>query len=305
MTRHFVPFSDSWRMPIDIHVSRGVVEDGLLFICGQCDLDAEGRPQRPNDLAAQTEVALDHLVEVVRQAEMTDASLDHLHVFYRHDGSIDEAAYGQEVARLLPGDGRPTTVLTPVPAFFYPGVAVEIDAVLSRRPAFRYVQGQGGNTEDAVDDFSTKLKALDGVIEDLCKLTIYLDAGMTEAERAMARDIIEAGSGSCPSTSVIVPNLGPNRIRIDGIAATEGRVESRDQNGLKAVRVGRTIFIGGLLALDHKNRVMRPEDLSAQTHLVMDSLGQHLAAFGADFEHLVKVNTYYRSDGAPRRCTRT
>ena len=129
MKRHFIPFSSSWRMPIDIRVSRGVVGEGSLFICGQCDLDAEGRPQRPGDLSAQSEVALDHLLDVVRQAGLKARDLAHLHVFYRCDGSVDERGYEAALAEALPAEARPTTVLTPVPDFFYPGVEVEIDAI--------------------------------------------------------------------------------------------------------------------------------------------------------------------------------
>lgn len=317
-------------MPIDIKVSRGVACDGLLFACGQCDLDAEGRPQRPGDLAAQTKVALAHLLDVLKQGGRAPRDLAHLHVFYRSDGTIDERAYEAQIASELPLEARPVTVLTPVPAFFYPGVEVEIDAVAcagqdpqslkpntgafppaTRRDGLIFVRGGAeaassdlaAGARAAADSLKGNLEALGAGPEDLCKLTVYLPVETSEPERAAARRALHTVLPQPATTCVVLPNLGRNgnAIRLEGLAAdrTSAAWQPRavGDGELQAVRCGRLLFIGGLPALDHKNRVLRPHDLSAQTHLAMESLGQHLAAFGTDFEHLVKVNTYYRSPG--------
>jgi enamine deaminase RidA (YjgF/YER057c/UK114 family) len=62
------------------------------------------------------------------------------------------------------------------------------------------------------------------------------------------------------------------------------------RHGLK---VGDLVFLGGQVSLTPFGAVIDPGDIEAQTHTAMQNIGRVLAEFGMDFEHLVKVNTFY------------
>ncbi len=52
-----------------------------LFCSGQDAVDADGKPQHPDDMAAQLELALDNLEAIVSAADMTLASIVRLNVY--------------------------------------------------------------------------------------------------------------------------------------------------------------------------------------------------------------------------------
>jgi enamine deaminase RidA (YjgF/YER057c/UK114 family) len=53
----------------------------LLVCSGQDAVDGEGNPQHPGDMAAQLEMALDNLEEVVAAADMTIANIVRLNAY--------------------------------------------------------------------------------------------------------------------------------------------------------------------------------------------------------------------------------
>jgi enamine deaminase RidA (YjgF/YER057c/UK114 family) len=56
---------------------------------------------------------------------------------------------------------------------------------------------------------------------------------------------------------------------------------------------GRTVYIAGQLGLDLDNRLVgAPGDFSAQCEKAFENLGAALAAVGADFTDIVKINNY-------------
>lgn len=55
---------------------------------------------------------------------------------------------------------------------------------------------------------------------------------------------------------------------------------------------GRTVFISGQIALDQSGNVVGPHDFRAQTQQVFENLKAALAAVGADFTRVVKLNMY-------------
>ena len=55
---------------------------------------------------------------------------------------------------------------------------------------------------------------------------------------------------------------------------------------------GRTIYVGGQNAADAEGNLVGKGDLSAQTVQVLKNIQTALAACGADFSHLVKLNIY-------------
>src|SRR3989442_2620813 len=58
------------------------------------------------------------------------------------------------------------------------------------------------------------------------------------------------------------------------------------------VHSGRTIHIGGQVALDHSGKVVGKNDFVAQSTQVFENLKLELAAAGATFDNLVKVTTF-------------
>ena len=55
---------------------------------------------------------------------------------------------------------------------------------------------------------------------------------------------------------------------------------------------GKTVYIAGQVAFDATGAVVGKQDFIAQTRQVMENLKAALAAAGATFENVVKVNTY-------------
>ena len=55
---------------------------------------------------------------------------------------------------------------------------------------------------------------------------------------------------------------------------------------------GKTVYIAGQVAFDRSGNVVGAGDFKAQTRQVLENLKAALAAAGATFENVVKVNTY-------------
>jgi enamine deaminase RidA (YjgF/YER057c/UK114 family) len=63
---------------------------------------------------------------------------------------------------------------------------------------------------------------------------------------------------------------------------------------VEPVAPGRIIFISGQLGLDTENRIVgAPGDFRAQAEQTFVNLKNALAAVGADFTHVVKLNNYF------------
>ena len=58
------------------------------------------------------------------------------------------------------------------------------------------------------------------------------------------------------------------------------------------ITYGRTIFIAGQVALDQAGKIVGRHDFRAQTQQVFENLKAALAAVGADFTCVVKLNMY-------------
>jgi len=58
---------------------------------------------------------------------------------------------------------------------------------------------------------------------------------------------------------------------------------------------GKMIFISGQVAMDKQSRVLGAGDLRVQTEQALNNLKTALAAAGADFSHVVKLNWYVKN----------
>ena len=72
----------SWSVKLGFDQAE-LVEDHqrLLVVSGQDAVDTDGTPQHPGDMAAQLEMALDHLDAILDAAEMTPADVVRLNAY--------------------------------------------------------------------------------------------------------------------------------------------------------------------------------------------------------------------------------
>jgi enamine deaminase RidA (YjgF/YER057c/UK114 family) len=217
MTRRFVGFDDSYRVPVPVNVSRGVLCGPHFHVCGQLHMDGEGRAQDAGDLEAQTVGTMRRLYDVFGHARVPIADMTQLHVFYRNDGSIDEAAYGESVAGHLSRDARPIIVLTPIDSFPSAGIEVEIDAIAVSATERADGVGPGGaaarrhgevvyaqampadtgadpaaQTTSALVDLFAALHGAGVGPGDICRLAAYARADLSPADHAACLDRLGA-----------------------------------------------------------------------------------------------------------------
>jgi 2-iminobutanoate/2-iminopropanoate deaminase len=64
-------------------------------------------------------------------------------------------------------------------------------------------------------------------------------------------------------------------------------------------RVGNLVITGGQLSADANGNVIGNGDIEVQTRNVFENLTSVLREAGADWSHVVKLNTYYLYDGPP------
>jgi enamine deaminase RidA (YjgF/YER057c/UK114 family) len=75
-------------------------------------------------------------------------------------------------------------------------------------------------------------------------------------------------------------------------ANPRGLAQPRGYAHVVAVRGGKTVFVAGQVALDEKGELVGKGDLKAQAVRVFENLRIALRAAGADFDDVVKLNTY-------------
>ena len=72
----------------------------------------------------------------------------------------------------------------------------------------------------------------------------------------------------------------------------EGVSPARGYSHVVSVSGGRTVYVSGQIALDAEGNIVGPGDFGAQAAQVFANLKAALAAAGATFEDVVKMNTY-------------
>lgn len=179
----------------------------------------------------------------------------------------------------------------------------------------RHAGDLAAQTAAAMGHLGRVLAALGADAGDLVKLAaFYVPDGRTEEDRLLA-DLarhLPAGRPGPVVTAVPVPALAyPGlTVEIEGIAmrGADGRRLERQAApaaGLPplpppfshGLRCGEMIFVGGTSALDREGRVAAAGDIVRQSTLVMDRIGDLLAALGADHDDAVKINSYYAGGG--------
>jgi 2-iminobutanoate/2-iminopropanoate deaminase len=66
----------------------------------------------------------------------------------------------------------------------------------------------------------------------------------------------------------------------------------KDFGYAQAVKVGRTLYVSGCVAVDAQGKLVAPGDMAAQLRAVYQNLRATLKAHGAGFEHVVRENIF-------------
>lgn len=137
--RHIhVPFEALWSMRIPVPYSLFLRAGGLGWSCGQCPLDREGAVAMPDDGPAQARLVVRRAEATLRGAGMGADDL-RMAVVY-HDLADPEGALA-----ILRAAFGPQVLMVPVacPAFYYPGMRIEVDLFADRGGSLRFGTGPG------------------------------------------------------------------------------------------------------------------------------------------------------------------
>ncbi|AZM46707.1 enamine deaminase RidA [Streptomyces sp. WAC 06738] len=114
----------------DMGFNQGELASGhtrTLFVSGQTAMSPEGRPQHPDDMAAQLALSLDNLEAVLAGADMSLENLVRLNV-YTTDVDALFPHYGELAARLAAAKAAPATTMLGVTRLAIPTLLVELEA---------------------------------------------------------------------------------------------------------------------------------------------------------------------------------
>ncbi|MGW4633326.1 RidA family protein [Nocardia sp. NPDC004415] len=98
-----------------------------LYCSGQTAMNAEGKPEHPDDLPAQLALSLDNVEAVLTEAGMTLTNLVRLNV-YTTDVDLLFQHYGVLAARLATAGAAPATTMLGVTRLAIPGQLIELEA---------------------------------------------------------------------------------------------------------------------------------------------------------------------------------
>jgi len=119
--RQHIGFERLWSMQIPVPYSLFVRAGDFGWSCGQCPLDRDGQVVAPGDALAQTRIVAGYAQTLLADSGFVPADL-RLAVVY-HD--MPDPAPALAILRAALG----ATLLVPVkvPAFYYPGMVIEVD----------------------------------------------------------------------------------------------------------------------------------------------------------------------------------
>jgi enamine deaminase RidA (YjgF/YER057c/UK114 family) len=118
----------SWSINLGFDQAQLIERHERLLVCsGQDAVDAEGNTQHPADMAAQLELALDNLQDVLAAADMTLANVVRLNV-YTTDFDELVTHWARLTDRFGNADGRFVTSLLGVTRLFTPDLLVLLEA---------------------------------------------------------------------------------------------------------------------------------------------------------------------------------
>ena len=343
---------------IPLNHSHGLACGEMIFIGGQADISGEARVSRPNDIVAQTEIAMAGVVKVLAGMAAEPGDLVKLTAFYVLGDAPDEGVILQTMAAMLgdlPGPG-PAVTLVPIETNCFRGLSIEIEAMAMRGQNGERLARSAAWIPDAAPQPSAFSQALrvgqmiftsgqtaqdaDGEVLSPGSLTAQshlvlgknnrllagLGADLNDAVKANAFNV-EPGdqedwkaaalvrAGHYREPGPVATGLSLTRLPQDGAMVRYDVIAMRGLDGRRlhretawpsghwdwpvhlpyrhGLKVGDLVFLGGQVSLTPQAQVIDPGDIEAQTHRAMENIQKVLNEFGLDFEHLVKINSFY------------
>ncbi|MEQ9488702.1 MAG: RidA family protein [Alphaproteobacteria bacterium] len=125
---------DHLSIGIPLNHSHGLKCGRMIFIGGQADIDENATVTRPNDIVAQTEIAMDGVLTVLDGIGAGPGDLVKLTAFYVHGGNPDEALIARTMAAKLGAVSGPGPALTliPIETNCFDGLSIEIEGIAMR-----------------------------------------------------------------------------------------------------------------------------------------------------------------------------
>jgi enamine deaminase RidA (YjgF/YER057c/UK114 family) len=118
----------TWSMQLGFDQAQLIEGHQRVLVCGGQDaVDADGNPQHPGDMAAQLDLALDNLEDVLGGAAMTLANVVRLNVYTTDFDALVEH-WSRLTDRFGNADGRFVTSLLGVTRLFTPQLLVMVEA---------------------------------------------------------------------------------------------------------------------------------------------------------------------------------
>ena len=119
---------------IPLNHSHAIACGEMIFIGGQADIDAQAQVSQPDDLAAQTRIAMDKLCALLNGLGADSDDLVKLTAFYLPDDALDEAGLLEIIGSFLgsaavPG---PAITLVPIETHCFDGLTIEIEGIAMR-----------------------------------------------------------------------------------------------------------------------------------------------------------------------------
>jgi enamine deaminase RidA (YjgF/YER057c/UK114 family) len=110
-----------------VHGNEVTGAERTLHCAGQTSVDENGAPRHPGDMAAQANLSLDNLENVLEAAGMTLANVVRLN-YYTTDVDAFMASAAQLMPRLVAGGCQPASTLLGVQRLAFPELMLEIEA---------------------------------------------------------------------------------------------------------------------------------------------------------------------------------
>ncbi len=118
-----------WTWSTELGYNQGELVSGhtrTLYCSGQTAMNAEGKPEHPDDMAAQLTLTLDNLEAVLAEGGMALANLVRLNVYTTDVDRLFEH-YGVLAARLGAAGAAPSTTMLGVTRLAIPSLIVELE----------------------------------------------------------------------------------------------------------------------------------------------------------------------------------
>jgi len=129
MDREHVWPQGHWDWPVKLPYKHGVRKGNLIFVGGQVAMDEQGAVLHPDDVAAQTRVAMENIQVVLAGFGATLEDVVKLNRFYVGSGTAADWQEGALVAASFFTEPGPAATGIPVPALAYEGLMVEIEVI--------------------------------------------------------------------------------------------------------------------------------------------------------------------------------